>query len=113
MYFDDILIYSQTKEQHADHLRQVCLTLQGESFYANLKKCAFMTNWVIFLSFVILLEGLSADPDKIQSIVDWPEPRDIHEVRSFHGPATFYHRFIKGFSTVVSLITNFLKKGDF
>ena len=49
VYFDDILIYSRSKEDHLDHLRQVCLTLRKENLYANLKKCDFMTHRVIFL----------------------------------------------------------------
>jgi len=48
IYFDDILIYSRTQEQYKDHMRQVLHTLQDENFYANLKKCAFCTDMVIF-----------------------------------------------------------------
>ena len=59
VYFDDILIHSQTQEQHMDHLRQVLRTLQAEKFYANPKKYAFCTDMVIFLGFVISSEGVS------------------------------------------------------
>ena len=113
VYFDDILIYSKSKEQHLDHLAQVCATLQREKLYANLKKCSFFTDSVVFLGFVVSSKGVSADPSKIQAIVDWPEPKSIHDVRSFHGLATFYRRFIRGFSTIVSPITDCLKKGEF
>ena len=49
MYFDDILIYSKSREQHLDHLTQVCTTLRNESLYDNLKKCSFFTDKVVFL----------------------------------------------------------------
>ena len=62
VYFDDILIYSQTQEQHVGHLRQVLCTLQTEKFYANPKKCVFCINRVIFVGFVVSSEGVSADP---------------------------------------------------
>ena len=62
MYFNDILIYSKSREQHLDHLTQVCTTLRNESLYGNLKKCSFFTDKVIFLGFIVSSEGVSADP---------------------------------------------------
>jgi hypothetical protein len=113
VYFDHTLIYSKTKEEHFDHLIQVCTTLRKASLFANVKKCSFFTNQVVFLGFIVSWKGVSADPQKVQAIVDWPEPKTIHEVRSFHGLATFYRRFIKGFSTIMSPITDCLKQGEF
>ena len=80
VYFDDILIYSKSKDQHLTHLEQVCTALRKESLYANLKKCSFFTDKVIFLGFVVSSEGVSADPQKIKVIVHWPEPKNIYEV---------------------------------
>ena len=113
VYFDDILIYSKSREQHFDHLTQVCTTLRKENVYGNLKKCSFFTDRVVFLGFIVSFEGVSADPQKVQAIVEWPEPRNIHEIRSFHGLASFYRRFIKGFSTIMALITDYMKQGEF
>ena len=113
VYFDDILIYSRTREAHLDHLRQVCLILQRESLYANPKKCAFMTSHVTFLGFIVSSDGVSADPEKVRAIVEWPEPRTLHDVRSFHGLATFYRRFVRGFSSITAPITDCIRKGVF
>jgi len=90
VYFDNILIYSKTLEHHMDYLSQVCYTLRKEKLYANPKKCAFMSNRVIFLKFVVSSQGVSVDPQKIQMIIKWSEPQNIQDVRSFHGLATFY-----------------------
>jgi len=55
VYFD-ILIYSRTQEQYVGHLRQVLRAFQAEKFYANPKKCAFCTDRVVFLGFVVSSE---------------------------------------------------------
>ena len=94
VYFDDILIYSRSTEQHLDHLTQVCVVLRKESLYVNPKKCNFLIDQVIFLGVAVSSQGVSADADKIKAIVEWLEPRNIRKVRSFHGLATFYRRFI-------------------
>lgn len=113
VYFDDILICSETKEQHLNHLWQVCTSLRREQLYANLKKCTFLTDKLIFLGFVVSAKGMSANPEKVMAIVEWKEPANIHEVRSFHGLAKFYRWFIKGFSTIMAPITDCMKKGEF
>ena len=64
-------------------------TLRAEKFYINLKKCTFMSPSVVFLGFVVSSKGVEIDPEKIKAIVDWLVPTNIHEVRSFHGMATF------------------------
>ena len=90
VYFDEVLIYSKSREQHLDHLTQVCTTLRKESLCGNLKKCSFFINKVVFLGFIVSSKRVSADPQKVQAIMDWPETKNIHEIRRFHGLASFY-----------------------
>ena len=113
VYFDDILIYSRSRDIHICHLRQVCAVFRKERLYANFKKCIFMIDHLVFLRFIVSSSRVSTDPEKVKAIVHWPEPKNIHDVRSFHGLATFYHRFIHGFNTITTPITNCIRKGTF
>lgn len=113
VYFDDILIYSKNETQHLEHLRQVLELLREQKLYANLKKCHFLTNSLIFLGYVVSAEGIKMDPSKVEAIISWPIPTSLFEIRSFHGLASFYRRFIKDFSTIIAPITECLKEGKF
>lgn len=113
VYFDDILIYSLSIELHLQHLREVLEVLRREKFYAAVKKCFFMTNKVLFLGFVVSKDGILVDESKVEAIKNWPQPRSLHDVRSFHGLVYFYRRFIQNFSSIMAPITDCVKSAKF
>ncbi|GJZ94045.1 putative nucleotidyltransferase, ribonuclease H [Tanacetum coccineum] len=94
VYFDDILIYSASFNEHVTHVRQVLTLLRKDSFYAATKKCVFMTPKILFLGYVVSGDGIQVDESKVAVVQEWPTPTTITEVRSFHGLASFYRRFI-------------------
>ena len=113
VYFDDILIFSNTLEQHLHHLRQVLLVLRDQKLFANKKKCHFLSDEVLFLGYLVSGKGIQMDNKKVEAITTWPTPTSLHEVRSFHGLVSFYRRFIKNFSTILAPITDCLKSSKF
>ena len=74
---------------HIEHLRSVLDALRSACLYANLKKCSFCLDRVIFLGFVVSAKGVEVDDEKIKAIKEWPTPTSVTEVRSFHGLAGF------------------------
>ena len=85
-------------------------TLRKEQLYANLSKCEFWLNEVSFLGHIISKEGIQVDPKKIEVVVEWKPPRNVTEVRSFLGLASYYRRFVKGFSMITTPMTRLLQK---
>lgn len=105
VYLDDILVYSRTPEEHVHHLRQVLGLLRQHKLFAKLSKCAFYLPEVNFLGHIVGEDGIKTDPCKIKAIAEWKTPTNVHEVRSFHGLASYYRKFIKDFSTIAAPLT--------
>ena len=105
VFLDDILIYSKTEEEHAEHLRLVLETLQEHQLYAKLSKCEFWLSEVAFLGHIVSSGGISVDPEKIRAILDWLSPTSVTEIRSFLGLAGYYRKFVEGFSTMPKPMT--------
>ena len=110
VYLDDILVYNRSKEEHVRHLNYVLQRLQEEKLLLNLKKCSFMKEELVYLGFVVSADGLKIDLGKIKAIIEWPSPKSVFEVRSFHGLSSFYRKFIRNFSKINASIIDTIKK---
>jgi hypothetical protein len=112
VFIDDILIYSKNREEPEEHLRLVLQVLREHQRYAKFSKCDFFQKQIHYLGHVLFEEGVAIDPDKIRSIMEWPTPKDVSDIRSFMGLAGYYRRFIKDFSKIGCPITALQKKGE-
>ncbi|GJW22234.1 putative reverse transcriptase domain-containing protein [Tanacetum coccineum] len=83
VFIDDILIYSKSEEEHAEHLKLILELLKKEELYAKFSKCEFWLSRVQFLGYVIDSEGFYVDTAKIESIKDWASPKTPKEIHQF------------------------------
>lgn len=113
VFFDDILIYSTTLEDHVHHIEQVLQVLRENSLFAKRLKCTFAQQQIEYLGHVITEQGVSTDPTKVAAIKSWPTPTNITELRGFLGLAGYYRRFIQGYGVVCRPLFNALKKNSF
>jgi hypothetical protein len=112
IFFDDILIYSISWEEHLRHLDEVLSILESESLFAKESKCEFGMS-KLYLGRIISSKGVGIDLEKIKAILDWPPPTNFTQLKGFFGLCGFYRRFIKEFSQLAAPLTDLTKKGAF
>ncbi len=105
VYLDDILIFSHSLQEHVQHVRRVLQRLLENGLYVKADKCVFHAQSVLFLGYIVSVEGMRMDPDKIQAVVDWPTPDSHKALQRFLGFANFYRRFIRSFSQLADPLT--------
>ncbi len=110
IFINDILVYSNNREEHDEHLRIVLQTLREKKLYAKLSKCEFWLNEISFLGHIMSADGIRIDPKKIEAIVEWKPLKNATEVRNFLGLGGYCTRFVKGFSLIVTPLTILLHK---
>jgi len=109
-YLDDILIYSETLDEHIEHVRKVLRALQKKNLLVKLEKCEFHKQSVKFLGFILTINGIQMDEAKVKAVLDWPQPTTVKELQSFLGFVNFYRRFIEGYSRITAPLTNMTRK---
>ena len=109
-YMDDLLVFSQSFEQHVADLYAALIRLEGYGLSLGAKKTFLMQSQFEFLGHVVTEKGLMPSPGKIQAVVDWPQPKNVSEVRGFLGLVNYYRRFIKDAAKILAPLTKLTRK---
>lgn len=110
VYLDDIIITSDTLEEHFDLLQKVAERLRKANLTISVEKSKFCQKSVKYLGFILSETGISVDAAKIQPILDYPTPKCVKDIRRLLGIAGFYQRFIENYSEILIPISDLLKK---
>jgi hypothetical protein len=110
VFFDDILVYSKSLEEHTQHLQAVLELLRRDSWQVKLNKCSFGQQQISYLGHVINSHGVASNPQKINKVASWPTPQNSKDVRSFLGLAGYYRKFVQHFGIIARPLFNLLKK---
>ena len=110
-YQDDILVLTNTVEQHNSILNQVLSALRHAGLKLNIEKSNFFVDSVSYLGHVFDNKGVHPSPDKIKAFCNAPSPKNLKQLQAFIGICNFYSKFIPNFSDKMCPLYNLLKKG--
>ena len=113
VFLDDILIYSNSLEEHSTHLQLVLQTLQKNQLFLKQSKCSFAQPQLEYLGHIISSKGVATDPNKISAMLHWPTPTTFTELRAFLGLTRYYRKFVKGYGVLAKPLTNLLRSKQF
>lgn len=109
-YLDDIIIFSETFEDHLIHLRKVLTELRKANLHINTEKSVFCKKELKYLGHVVGQGGIQTDPDKIKAISELEPPTDVAGVRRIIGMMSWYSKFVQNFTSVIAPLNELLSK---
>ncbi|KAH8292624.1 hypothetical protein KR054_012132 [Drosophila jambulina] len=109
VYVDDVIIFSEDENAHVKHVDWVLKSLYDANMRISAEKSRFFKKSVSSLGFIVTNNGAATDPEKVKAIKEFPEPKNVFEVRSFLGLASYYRCFIKDFASIARPISDILK----
>lgn len=112
VYLDDVIVFSESEEQHMEDLANVLKRLDSYNLKISAKKCQFFQTEVEFLGFLVSGEGIRSDPEKVNVIKEWPQPTTAKQLMRFLGFCAFYHKFLKDLSMTAKPLYNLIRKNE-
>jgi transposase InsO family protein len=108
IYLDDLIIFSKTYEEHIERLEMIFQRLEKHNLKLSPKKCSFFQRRVKYVGHIVSENGVEADPEKIDKVVNWPTPTTPEEVRKFLGFAGYYRKYVKDFAKITKPLSELM-----
>jgi hypothetical protein len=113
LFFDDILIYRKSSEDHVRHVDKVLQLLKEKQLYAKPSKCFFGVKEVEYLGHIVSHEGVKVDPNNIKAMMNWSIPKTLKNLRGFLGLTGYYCKFVRHCGRIATPLTTLTKKDAF
>lgn len=110
VFIDDVIVYSRTPAEHANHLRLVFDACTQANLRLKRSKCTFGSNRVEYLGHVVSSQGLEPSQTNVQKILDLKRPECTDEVHTFLGMTGYYRRFVPGYTEIALPLNRLLRK---
>jgi len=111
-FFDDIVVFSRTFQQHMKRLALLFDRLKAANLKLKPSKCTILQREVTFLENVVSKEEISPDAEKVKAVIEWPVPKNVTKVRAFTGQGSYYRRHIKSFAEIARPLHELTKKSQ-
>lgn len=112
VYFDDVLIYTNTADAHLSLLEKVFILLRKHRFKLKIEKCKFLRTQVNYLGYIINQDGCLPNPNKIECIIKYPTPKNVTETQRFLGMANYFRKYVRNYAFLAKPMYNLLRKGQ-
>ena len=109
IYLDDVLVFSDTINEHLRRLRLIFECIREAGLKLSPEKCTFLQRKVCYLGYEISEKGTHTDQSKIEKITSWPTPKYVDELRSFLGLCGYYRQFINNYANIVAPLEDICK----
>jgi len=109
-YLDDIVIFSNSVDEHKVHLQNALKIIENSGFTLNKEKCSFFQTEINYLGFNLTSKGVHPQENKCRAIWDAPKPGNVSELKSFLGLLNYYNKFIPKFTDIIFPLNELLKK---
>jgi hypothetical protein len=106
VYLDDVLILSNSPEEHERHIAQVLAALQSKNLVACKPKCHFYRTELKFLGHIVGGGRVRTNPDKVRAVINWPRPSSLRSLRGFLALAGWYRKFVKDFAGLSACLSD-------